>query len=386
MTLFVGIDVSKYKHDLAILDEHGEILSKHFRFANTYQGFQKLKEHLETLELPTSELHIALEDTGHYADNLIAFLQNIGYPTFTYNPLIIKEFVKSLTLRKSKTDKKDALSIARKLLADPTPERYIVEPQLQELKELTRYQNRLIHERSKNKTLYVRTLDIVFPEFAKIVKNVHNQFVYDLLSKYPSPQKIKRAHFQSLLTIKRLTADKIKQIQEAAHLTIGNSSLALQLELTQLIDMIRIQTIQINKVQEQINHLMTEIDSPITSITGIGQRLGAIILAEIKNIHNFKTPSQLQAFAGLEPSIYQSGTMDITGHMVKRGSSYLRYALIQAAKLIANYSPHFRAYLRLKISQGKHYNVAVSHVAKKLIRIVYYLLKTNQSFDESKLR
>lgn len=386
MTLFVGIDVSKYKHDLAILDEHGEILSKHFRFANTYQGFQKLKEHLETLELPTYELHIALEDTGHYADNLIAFLQNIGYPTFTYNPLLIKEFVKSLTLRKSKTDKKDALSIARKLLADPTPERYIVEPQLQELKELTRYQNRLIHERSKNKTLYVRTLDIVFPEFAKIVKNVHNQFVYDLLSKYPSPQKIKRAHFQSLLTIKRLTADKIKQIQEAAHLTIGNSSLALQLELTQLIDMIRIQTIQINKVQEQINHLMTEIDSPITSITGIGQRLGAIILAEIKNIHNFKTPSQLQAFAGLEPSIYQSGTMDITEHMVKRGSSYLRYALIQSAKLLANYSPHFRAYLRLKISQGKHYNVAVSHVAKKLIRIVYYLLKTNQSFDESKLR
>ncbi|MBK5077766.1 IS110 family transposase [Lactococcus lactis] len=386
MTLFVGIDVSKYKHDLAILDEHGEILSKHFRFANTYQGFQKLKEHLETLELPTYELHIALEDTGHYADNLIAFLQNIGYPTFTYNPLLIKEFVKSLTLRKSKTDKKDALSIARKLLAAPTPERYIVKPQLKELKELTRYQNRLIHERSKNKTLYVRTLDIVFPEFAKIVKNVHNQFVYDLLSKYPSPQKIKRAHFQSLLTIKRLTADKIKQIQEAAHLTIGNSSLALQLELTQLIDMIRIQTIQINKVQEQINHLMTEIDSPITSITGIGQRLGAIILAEIKNIHNFKTPSQLQAFAGLEPSIYQSGTMDITGHMVKRGSSYLRYALIQAAKLLANYSPHFRAYLRLKISQGKHYNVAVSHVAKKLIRIVYYLLKTNQSFDESKLR
>lgn len=386
MTLFVGIDVSKYKHDLAILDEHGEILSKHFRFANTYQGFQKLKEHLETLELPTYELHIALEDTGHYADNLIAFLQNIGYPTFTYNPLLIKEFVKSLTLRKSKTDKKDALSIARKLLADPTPERYIVEPQLQELKELTRYQNRLIHERSKNKTLYVRTLDIVFPEFAKIVKNVHNQFVYDLLSKYPSPQKIKRAHFQSLLTIKRLTADKIKQLQEAAHLTIGNSSLALQLELTQLIDMIRIQTIQINKVQEQINHLMTEIDSPITSITGIGQRLGAIILAEIKNIHNFKTPSQLQAFAGLEPSIYQSGTMDITEHMVKRGSSYLRYALIQSAKLLANYSPHFRAYLRLKISQGKHYNVAVSHVAKKLIRIVYYLLKTNQSFDESKLR
>ena len=244
----------------------------------------------------------------------------------------------------------------------------------------------MIQERSKNKTLYVRTLDIIFPELAKIVKNVHNQFVYELLSNYPTPQKIKRAHFHSLLKIKRLTADKVNQIQEAAHLTIGNSSLALQLEITQLIEMIRIQTKQINKVQAQINTLMAKIDSPITSITGIGERLGAVILAEIKNIHNFRTPSQLQAFAGLEPSIYQSGTMDVTGHMVKRGSSYLRYALIQAAKLLANYSPHFKAYLRLKISQGKHYNVAVSHTAKKLIRIIYHLLKTNQMFDERKLR
>ena len=199
MTLFVGIDVSKYKHDLAILDEHGEILSKYFQFANTYQGFQKLKENLETLEIPTSALHIALEDTGHYADNLISFLQKLGYPTFTYNPLLIKEFVKSLTLHKSKTDKKDALSIARKLLSDPTPERYLVEPQIQELKELTRYQNRLIHERSKNKTLYVRTLDIVFTELSMIVKNVHNKFVYELLSNYPTPHKIKRTHFNSLL-------------------------------------------------------------------------------------------------------------------------------------------------------------------------------------------
>jgi transposase len=128
------------------------------------------------------------------------------------------------------------------------------------------------------------------------------------------------------------------------------------------------------------------MDSPLLSITGIGQRLGAIILAEIKNIRNFSSPAQLQAFAGLEPSIYQSGQMDNSGCMVKRGSHYLRYALIQAAKLICIYSPHFQAYLAMKRSQGKHYNVAVSHAAKKLIRIIYHLLKTNQTFDETKLR
>ena len=131
---------------------------------------------------------------------------------------------------------------------------------------------------------------------------------------------------------------------------------------------------------------MLEWDSPITSIAGIGNRLGTIIQAEIKNIHNFKNPAQLQAFAGLEPAIFQSGQMDNTGGMVKRGSTYLRYELIQVAKLICLYSPHFKDYLKLKITQGKHYNVAISHIAKKLIRIIFYLLKTNQSFDEAKLR
>jgi len=206
------------------------------------------------------------------------------------------------------------------------------------------------------------------------MKNVHNQFIYDFLSSYPTPPKINRAHFHSLLKIKRLIAYKVNQIQEVTRLTIGNRSLALELEISQLIEMIRMQTRQIIKAQEQIHQLISEINSPITSITVIGERLGAIILVEIKKFYNFRTPAQLQAFAGLKPSIYQSGTMNITGHMVKRGSSYLRYSLIQVAKLLANYSPHFKACIRLKIKQGKHYNVAVSHVAKKLIRIIYYLL------------
>ncbi|MDR1605685.1 MAG: IS110 family transposase [Streptococcaceae bacterium] len=386
MTLYVGIDVAKNKHDLAILGEHGEIITRHLQFVNSYQGFETLKEHLEQLKQPTQEIRIALEDTGHYSDNLVTFLQDLGYLVFTYNPLLIKEFVRSLSLRKAKTDKKDALAIARKLSTDSYAEQFLVEPRMKELKELTRYQKRLINDRAKAKMLYVRVLDLIFPEFAKIVGNVHNKYVYELLTSFPTTRKISRAHLNSLLKIKRLTYDKAKLIQVNAELTIGNDSLALQIELKQLISTIRHYSEQIEEIQEQINSIMQEINSPIETITGVGQRLGAIILAEIKNIHNFKTPAQLQAFAGLEPSVYQSGQMDITGYMVKRGSSYLRYALIQAAKLISRYSPHFKAYLRLKISQGKHYNVAVSHVAKKLIRIIFHLLKTNQTFDETKLR
>ncbi|WP_438478767.1 IS110 family transposase [Streptococcus pluranimalium] len=384
--LYIGIDIAKNKHDLACIDETGETIIMNYRFANSYQGFHQLKLKLKQLSPITQDVQIALESTGHYSYNIIAFLRELGYTVFAYNPLIIKDFAKSQSLRKTKTDRKDALLIARKLRSDITPEYYQTDKLMDELKELTRYQNRFIQSRSKSKNLYIRLLDIIFPELHGIVSHLHNQFIYDLLTNYPSPQKLARAHFSSLLKIKRLTADKAHQIQEAAKQTIGNASPALSLELIQLIETIKHYDKQINQLQEEMNRLMTELESPITSIPGIGSRLGAIILAEIKTIHNFKNSNQLQAFAGLDPAIYQSGQMDNTGHMVKRGSSYLRYALIQAAKLISIYSPHFKAYLRLKISQGKHYNVAVTHVAKKLTRIIYHLLKTNQTFDEAKLR
>lgn len=384
--LYVGIDIAKNKHDLACINENGESMIVNFRFANSYQGFNDLRLKLEQLSPITQDVQIALESTGHYNYNIVVFLRELGYNVFAYNPFIIKQFAKSQSLRKTKTDRKDALLIARKLRSDVTPEYYQTDKLIDELKELTRYQNRLIQSRSKCKNLYVRLLDIIFPELSSYVSKLHSHFVYELLTKYPSPQKIARARFSSLLKIKRLTADKAHQIQETARQTIGNASPALSLELVQLIESIKHYDKQINQTQEEINRLMTNLNSPITSIPGIGSRLGAVILAEIKTIHNFKNPNQLQAFAGLDPAIYQSGQMDNIGHMVKRGSSYLRYALIQAAKLISVYSPHFKAYLRLKISQGKHYNVAVTHVAKKLTRIIYHLLKTNQLFDETKLR
>lgn len=308
--LYVGIDVAKNKHDLAAIDKTGNIIEKNFRFENSYTGFQKLQVRLSCLTEPFGDsVLIALEDTGHYAYNLIVLLRKLGYTVITYNALLIKEFVKSLSLRKTKTDVKDALAIAQKLKADIQP-------------------------RSKNKNLYVRLLDIMFPEFARIIGNVHNQDVYELLTSYPTPQKIKRARFDSLLKIKRLTASKANEIQEAAQFTIGNPSSALQLELKQLISSIRHYDKQIEEIQLQINAITEQMNSPIFSITGIGQRLGAIILAEIKNIDNFSSPAQLQAFAGLEPSIYQSGQMDNSGRMVKRGSPHLRYALILAAQSI----------------------------------------------------
>lgn len=186
--------------------------------------------------------------------------------------------------------------------------------------------------------------------------------------------------------IKRLTVPKIQDILKVAPNSIGTTSNAREFELIEIIENIQHYNRLIAKAENKVNELMAEINSGITTVTGIGNRLGSVILAEIRNIHTFDNPAQLQAFAGLEPSIYQSGQIDLAGKMVKRGSPHLRWAILQAAKSTARFSPAFKAYLRTKLEQGKHYNVALTHVAKKLVRLLFHLLKNNIPFDEQKVR
>lgn len=386
--IVVGIDVSKNKHDIAILNSGGEILLKHLRIPNNREGFNKLQLILSNFIKDSSEdLRIALEDTGHYSFNIITYLRKCDYQVFSYNPLLIKEFAKSNSLRKTKTDKKDAMTIAQKLLTDFAPERFVADQSIQDLKYLTRHRYRMIKKQSDLKVQYTKVLDLMFPELALAIKgySTHNQSTYELFKKYPNPQKIQRARLSSIININGMKAETATIIHKLSNDTIGTSSEALEFELLQTIHLIEEFKRILEKIDKKIGILMDQIDSKILSIPGISYGLGSVILAEIRNINNFKNPSQLLAFAGLEPSIYQSGQMDNEGKMVKRGSSHLRSALIKAARLVARWSPVFSNYLSKKISQGKHYNVAVSHVAKKLVRIIFYLLKTNTSFDEDKL-
>ncbi|SNJ25844.1 transposase [Streptococcus pneumoniae] len=295
--------------------------------------------------------------------------------------MLIKEFAKSLSLRKTKTDKKDAHGIALKLLSDPNREQFQHDNRQVELKILARHIHRLKKKQSDWKVQYTRCLDIIFPELDKIVGK-HSEYTYQLLTRYPNPQKRLEARFDKLIEIKRLTASKIQDILSVAPRSIGTTSPAREFEI---IEIIKHYKRLIDKAETCVNDLMAEFNSVITTGTGIGDRLGAVILAEIRNIHAFDNPAQLQAFAGLDSSIYQSGQIDLAGRMIKRGSPHLRWALIQAAKACARFSPAFKAYLKTKLEQGKHYNVAIIHLAKKLIRTLFYILKKELPFDEQKV-
>lgn len=158
---------------------------------------------------------------------------------------------------------------------------------------------------------------------------------------------------------------------------------AKSLELKHTIRLIRELDAEIEEIENAINSIMDEVHSPITTIPGIGTRMGAMILAEIGDFSNFDSADKVLAYAGLSPSTYQSGQLtNCYSHMEKRGSKYLRYAIFNATKYVCIWDPTFAAYLAKKRAEGKHYNVAISHAAKKLVRLIYAMERQDSHTDQ----
>ncbi|WP_411842776.1 IS110 family transposase [Salinicoccus sp. HZC-1] len=337
--LFVGIDVAKHKHDIAIIDDSGDVRRSHLRIKNNREGFELLNQTLKKLqEVFNEEITIAMEDTGIYSMNLLQFLQSKHYMVHTYNPLLIKEFARSTSLRKTKTDKKDALTIAHKCFLDRKSAPPQVNPVIEELKRLTRHRSRIGKNQADLKIQYTRVLDLTFPELSvRLSKpSMHLKYVYAMLSIYPSITQLADAHLTRLTTILkqasrgRVGKARAVEIRDLARTSIGTVSASLSFELKHLIEVIQFYQQIIQETDQQIQSLMAQIQSPILTIPGISHRLGSVILAEIRSIEQFQNPGQLLAFSGLEPSIYQSGTFSGQGKMVKRGSPALRWAILQA--------------------------------------------------------
>ena len=384
---YAGIDVAMDKHDCVVLDSDGDVVFEVFTFENNRNGFKTLKKVLRSCSKNPKKIKVGLESTGHYSDNLLAFLNSIGYAPVLFNPLHTNLFRKGLSLRKTKTDHVDAHTIATMLRTEDLKSYSQQSYHLSELKSLTRYRSTLVFDCSRHKISLVRLCQILFPELKTLVPSLHMNSVYTLLSELPSADKIAKCNLTHLTALLSSASkghygrDKAVEIRDTARASIGIKSVVKELELQQTIELIQIYQQQIEAVEEQINNLMDEIDSPITSIPGIANRMAAVILAETNNFQDFERAEQVLAFAGLEPSVYQSGQLTSThSKMVKRGSKYLRFAIFNATKYVCHWDPTFRAYLAKKRAEGKPYNVAVSHAAKKLTRVMFHLVKTNKEF------
>lgn len=308
--IFVGIDVAKDKHDCFIMSSEGEVLADVFTISNSKEGFEHLLQTINTCTgIGGSKIKVGLEATGHYSYNLLGFLLENGLTTYVINPLHTNLYRKSLSLRKTKTDRVDARTIASMLMSDVSLKPYTnIAYHNSELKSLTRYRFDKVKERATLKSSVARLVNILFPELEKLLPTLHTASSYALLSELPSAKHIAEVHLTHLTNLLytaskgRYDRNKAIQIREAAINSIGTYMPAKALELKHTVKLIKEFNNEITEIESAIQSIMDKIDSPITTIPGISLRMGAMIIAEIGDFNNFDSPDKILAFSGLSPS------------------------------------------------------------------------------------
>ena len=387
MIYYVGIDISKYKHDFCIISNTGEIIVENGSFENNKKGFQFLLDQLKPYN--KSNVHIAFEATGHYSLNLELFLSNHGYSFMKMNPLVVHQFLKARSLRRTKTDKADSITIAHYLMSVPYKPNSDLLYHIYTLKSLCRSREQLIKEKSKFQVLLTNELDKVFPELKPFFNNKISETLLYILNKYKNPKHISlMKDYDSLRKIShgKFTYSKFVKLKDLAKNTVGHYDDNTDLLISSYVSLIYTFNVQIDPIDKRISTIIKELNPRMLSIPGIGEISAATILSEYGEINNFSSPSKMLAFAGLEPSIIQSGTLHTNGKMVKHGSGHLRYSIMNISMSILRYSPTFYDYYLKKRSEGKCHRVALSHVSKKLIRVIYSLEKNNTNFNPSLLK
>jgi transposase len=384
--IFIGIDIAKQTHYASIMSSDGEILVKPFAFSNDHSGFQKLLKHLDSYT--KEELYIGMESTAHYAENLTSFLFTRGFQICIINPIQTASLRKS-NIRKTKTDSVDTYLIIKALVLNHYRLYSERDYNSLQLKNLCRFRQKLMKARTKVKIQLVTYVDLLFPELQYFFKSgIHGKACYALLKEHSNPDRIAKMHLTRLTNLLsksshgRFKQSTAVQLKELASQSVGIKNDTLSLQIFQSIKQIEMYTDQLAEIEQSICEIMNKMDSVIKTIPGIGALNGAMIIGEIGDISRFNKPCQLLAYAGLDPSIYQSGNFNAARtKMSKRGSKLLRYALINAAWQTTLVNKTFKDYYDLKISQGRrHYN-ALGHVAHKLVRVIHKMMSTNVEFN-----
>lgn len=385
--LFIGIDVASKKHDVIIISEYGEILSEPFAIENSVDGFKKLHTEISSHMEHNDCIHIGLEETGIYSSNIRDFLYSLDFKVYMINPILTYHSRMAHSLRNTKTDKVDCLAICRYIMHNHMHLKPYISTlyTTSELKSLSRLRLDKLKLISKSKMEFTRLLQITFPEFAKHFKQ-HSLWAVELFSHYPTPQKIARMHNDSLVKIIKIKGDRQSAallLKSLAKSTIGNNSLSNELLISSILEDIKHFKKQIDIIDQHLEQLMDGFEF-LTSIPGIGNVVGATILGEIGDINRFQTPAQLLAFAGLDPSIYESGDFKSNKCRIsKRGSKYLRTAIFTATRVACvgkTRDNQFRRKYNRKKAEGKHHNSAVCNVSKNMINTIFAILKTKETF------
>lgn len=387
---YVGIDIAKFKHYASIIDQTGKALTRPISFQNHTDGGNKLLAWIhQYVDNPTDVL-IGMEATGHYWLALYSFLLEKGFSVIVLNPLQTNAWRKGTEIRKRKTDSIDATLIADVIRFGRFTETALADETMLALKQLSRFRYSLVHSVSDLKRKAIVVLDQTFPEYHTVFSDIFGKTSSEILMEYTTPSDFENVSIDQLTELmekasrKRIGENKAKQLLQIASQSFGVRFCkdAFSFQLKMLLEQIKFIEEQIKHCEHQMGEYLVELDTPITTIPGIGPILGATILSEIGNIHRFDKPAKLVAYAGIDASISQSGQYEASkGSMSKRGSSHLRRALFQAAISAYRCDPMLQAFYQKKKAQGKHYYVCIGAVARKLCYIIYAILKSNKPYE-----
>lgn len=384
---YLGIDIGKNTHVASLVDDKKNVIFKAFSFSNSIDGAESLILKLEAFK---NELEVGMEATGHYWLSLYSFLVEKNFTVRVINPIQTDGWRQSVEIRKRKTDIIDSLLIADLLRYGDFVETSLSNEDYLSLRNLSRFRSYLISSIGDLKRKTIALLDQVFPEYASSFSNIFGKTSKEILSNFSTPSDFEDINSDDLNTFlesvskKNYASKKIDELSKKASSSFGiNFCLdSFSLQIKMLIEQISFIQNQVSDVENEIEVLLEKLNSPITTIPGIGSVNAATILGEIGDIKRFSNPSKLVAYAGLDASVSQSGEYESTyNHMSKRGSPYLRRALFQSALRAEFCDPVFSDYYQKKITEGKHHLVATNAVARKLCHTIFAVLTKNEPYQ-----
>ena len=388
---YLGIDIAKVNHVASLINEDGSVLVKAIKFTNSNEGLQKLIDSISDYD--QSQIYCAMEATGTYWLSLFSALTDKGFNVSVFNPYQIKSFRGAYTNRKQKNDVIDSILIANFLSFNATKQTSLPNDDLLALKNLTRYRSNLVSNISKVKTQVTGILDKVFPEYSDLFSDTFGEASKQILLNCPTPNEVinfntkKLANLLKKASHGRHSTDKVREVKSLAKNSFGIKFTgdACSFEIKQLVNQVIFLENQAHELEVKIKDIYSKLDNHLQSIPGIGEVTAPIILAEIGDINNFSTPSKLTAFAGIDPSENQSGNKKSTDEKTsKRGSHYLRHAIYLSAMVASNNDPIMHDYYIKKRAEGKHHYVALAGVERKLLGIIFHVLKENRYYRPSK--
>lgn len=387
---YIGIDIAKKAHEVCFLDQNGQVLDGNsFKIPNTLPGVDKLQQMLDKYALGPDNAQVGMEATGHYWLVLYSWLFEKGFDIKVINP-IVTDALRHLRIRKVKNDRVDAQIVAKALMFGEYQETAIADGDTLALRQLCRFRLWQVQTVGDLKRKIIALLDQVFPEYAELFSDVFGMTSKELLLQYTTPEEIASLSARKLTTLLhksskgRFGREKALEIQAAAKgslgITIATEAFAFQIR--QMVEQLEFVEEQITRLDQKIEAYMAKLDSPVTTIPGVGPVYGAVILSELGDIHRFPGAKQIVSYAGLDAQVDESGEFKgDQAHMSKRGSPYLRRAIWGAAFVASWADPQLKAYYQSLRARGKPHRVAVGAVARKLCYIIFAVLSEDRPYE-----